>query len=116
LNDQDKPPFVLTEALYTKIKWLIVIVIPATGTLYFALAKIWTLPAGEQILGTLMACQAFLGLIFAVSTNQYNNSDAKYDGAIVQTETATGRMASLEFDKHPQDILDEKDEVLLKVK
>jgi hypothetical protein len=117
LNEtNDKPPFVLNDAIYGKVKWLIVVVIPAVGTLYFALAKIWDLSSGEQILGTLLAVQAFLGVIFAISTSQYNNSDTKYDGAIVQTKTSTGTQASLEFNEHPADILEKKDQVLLKVK
>lgn len=117
MSDQvSKPPFVLSDAVYGKLKWLIVVVIPAVGTLYFALAKIWSLPAGEQILGSLLALQAFLGVIFAISTSQYNNSDIKYDGAIVTTQGDTHTTASLEFNEHPADILENKDEVLLKVK
>lgn len=110
----EKPPFVLSEVLYSKVKWLIVVVIPAAGTLYFALAKIWTLPAGEQILGSLLAVQAFLGVIFAISTNQYNNSDAKFDGSVTLSETEDKHIVAVEG-IHPEEMA-KKDEVLLKVK
>jgi len=110
----EKPPFVLNDALYGKIKWLIVVVIPAAGTLYFAVAKIWDLPAGEQVLGTLLAIQAFLGVIFAISTQQYNNSDAKYDGTIHIDQTQDKTIVAVEG-KHPDELV-EKNEVLLKVK
>lgn len=48
-------------------KWL-----PGLGALYFALAQIWKLPYGEEIVGTITAVDAFLGVILEISTNQYN--------------------------------------------
>jgi len=118
LNDQtttEKPPFVLSDKVYIKVKWLIVIVLPSLGTLYFALSQIWGWPNGEHVLGSVIAVQAFLGGIFAISTQQYNNSDARFDGTIVTTEHADGgKTASLEFDQHPQEVLNKK-EVTLKI-
>ena len=46
--------------------------LPALGTLYFALASIWGLPCGEQIVGTITAIDTFLGVILGISTAQYN--------------------------------------------
>jgi len=108
------PPMMLTDKQYTVLKWIVGIVIPAIGTLYFAVAKIWSLPAGEQVLGTLIAIQAFLGAVLGVSTKKYNDSDAKYDGKIVKTETDEKTTATLEFKDHPQEAL-KKSEVLMKV-
>lgn len=45
--------------------------LPALGTLYFALAQIWGLPYGEQIVGTITALDAFLGALLGVSTTSY---------------------------------------------
>lgn len=45
--------------------------LPALGTLYFALAGIWGLPYGEQIVGTITAIDTFLGVILGISTTQY---------------------------------------------
>lgn len=56
---------------YDKLKYLAQIVIPALGTLYFALAGIWGLPYGEQIVGTLTAIDTFLGAILKFSSDQY---------------------------------------------
>lgn len=47
--------------------------LPALGTLYFALAQIWGWPYGEQIVGTITAVDAFLGVILGISTYNYNN-------------------------------------------
>ena len=47
-------------------------VLPGLGTLYFALSQIWGLPYGEQIVGTIAAVNAFLGVLLGISTYQYN--------------------------------------------
>lgn len=56
--------------------------LPAAGTLYFALATIWGLPYGEQVVGTITAVDVFLAVLLGISTKVYNASDAKYDGAL----------------------------------
>lgn len=56
---------------YDLLKWVAQILIPALGTLYFALANIWGLPYGEQIVGTLTALDTFLGVLLGISSNTY---------------------------------------------
>ncbi len=41
------------------------------GALYFALAQIWGLPYGEEIVGTITAIDCFLGAILGISNVQY---------------------------------------------
>lgn len=53
-------------------------VLPALGTLYFALSSIWGLPYGEQIVGTITAIDAFLGAVLGIST--YNYKKGQEDG------------------------------------
>lgn len=64
----------LNNKIYDVLKWVAMILLPAIGTLYFALAGIWGLPYGEQIVGTLTAIDTFLGVILGLSTAQYNKS------------------------------------------
>jgi len=66
--------FTLDNKTYDLLKWIAMIVLPALGTLYFALASIWGLPYGEQIVGTITAIDAFLGALLGVSTSSYNRS------------------------------------------
>lgn len=66
--------FILEDKTYNYLKWIAMIVLPAIGTLYFALAAIWGLPFGEQIVGTITAIDAFLGAILGISTSNYNRS------------------------------------------
>lgn len=64
---------------YNLIKWIAQLVLPAAGTLYFALSQIWGFPYGEEIVGTITAIDVFLGALIGISTVQYNKSmsDAK---------------------------------------
>lgn len=61
----------INNKVYDILKYVAQIVLPAVATLYFALAQIWGLPYGEQIIGTLTAIDAFLGALLGISTAQY---------------------------------------------
>lgn len=61
----------LSNKTYDILKWIAQIVLPAIATLYFALASIWGLPYGEQIVGTITAIDAFLGALLGISTSNY---------------------------------------------
>ena len=61
-----------TNKTYDILKEIALIWIPAIGTLYFALARIWELPLAEQVVGTITAVDAFLGALLGISTLQYN--------------------------------------------
>lgn len=64
----------MTDKTYNVLKWIAQYLLPAVGTLYFALAGIWGLPFGEQIVGTITAVDTFLGVILGISTAQYNKA------------------------------------------
>lgn len=66
--------FQMSNKTYDNLKYLAQIVLPACGTLYFALAGIWGLPYGEQIVGTITAVDTFLGVLLGISTSQYNKA------------------------------------------
>lgn len=62
----------LSNKTYDILKWIAQYLLPGLGTLYFALASIWGLPYGEQIVGTITAVDTFLGVILGISTAEYN--------------------------------------------
>ena len=62
----------MSNKCYDVLKYIAQIVLPALGTLYFALAKIWQFPYGAEIVGTITAVDAFLGALLKISTDQYN--------------------------------------------
>ena len=61
----------MSNKVYDVLKFIAQIVLPALGTLYFALAGLWDWPYAEQIVGTITAVDAFLGAILKISSVQY---------------------------------------------
>jgi hypothetical protein len=61
--------------VYDMLKWIAQYLLPAFGTLYFAIAGIWGLPYGEQIVGTVAALDTFLGVMLGISTVQYKKTN-----------------------------------------
>lgn len=66
--------FKMENKTYDVLKWIAQVLLPAAGTLYFALAGIWGFPCGEEIVGTITAVDAFLGAVLMLSTSQYNKT------------------------------------------
>lgn len=66
---------IMSNKVYDILKWVTQLLLPALGTLYFALAGIWGFPYGEEIVGTLVAVDTFLGVILGISTAKYKASD-----------------------------------------
>lgn len=76
---------------YDILKFVAQIVLPAIGTLYFALAGIWNFPYGEQVVGTIAAIDAFLGAILGISSAQYYKQGRDTVGTVTvnpENETA----------------------------
>ena len=64
----------LSDKMYDVLKWIAQYLLPAAGTLYFALAGIWGLPYGEQVVGTITAVDTFLGVLLGISSVQYKKN------------------------------------------
>lgn len=64
----------MSNKMYDLIKWVAQIALPALGTLYFALAKIWGFPYPAEVVGTISAIDVFLGALLGISTSQYQKS------------------------------------------
>ena len=64
----------LSDKVYNILKYVAQIILPALATLYLALAGIWNLPFGEQVSGTIMAIDTFLGVLLGISSASYNKS------------------------------------------
>lgn len=69
-----KKIFNMPDKVYDILKAIAMIILPALGTLYFALAGIWGWPYAEQIVGTITAIDTFLGVILGISTMQYKKT------------------------------------------
>jgi len=62
---------IFSDKVYNILKWVAQILLPAVGTLYFALSGLWGWPFPEQIVGSIMAIDAFLGVLLGISTANY---------------------------------------------
>lgn len=67
----------MSNKVYDILKWIAMYLLPALGTLYFALSGIWGLPFGEQIVGTVTAVDTFLGVILGISSYNYNRKNER---------------------------------------
>lgn len=63
----------MSNKTYDILKFTAQIFLPSMATLYFALSQIWGLPHGEQIVGTIVAVDAFLGALLGLSSKSYYN-------------------------------------------
>ena len=61
----------MSDKLYDVLAIIGRLILPALGTLYFALAKIWGLPLGEEIVGTLAAVTIFLNAVLKIKSDQF---------------------------------------------
>lgn len=67
----------MSNKTYDVLKWIAMVVLPAIATLYAALSGIWGFPYGEQIVGTLVAVETFIGTVLQISNAQYKKSTAE---------------------------------------
>lgn len=67
----------LKNGTYDFLKWVALVVLPASATLYFALSGIWGFPYGEQIVGTITALDTFLGALLGISSINYHKENDK---------------------------------------
>lgn len=98
----------MANKVYDILKFIAQIVLPALGTLYFAISGIWGFPYGEQIVGTIAAIDAFLGALLGLSSVQYYKSGKDTVGTVTVDpvlETADFNFSEI-FD--PEDLADMK--------
>ena len=76
----------MSNKLYDTLKWIALIFLPALGTLYFAIAKIWNLPYLEEIVGTITAIDTFLGTLLKIANINYENTIAQIKQVEMENE------------------------------
>lgn len=66
--------FAIPNKAYDILKAVALVILPAIGTLYSALAGIWGWPYGEQIVGSIIAIDTFIGVVLGISSMQYKKN------------------------------------------
>jgi len=101
--------------MYDRLKWLAQIGLPAVGALYFALSGTLMLPASEQVVGTVVALDTFLGVLLGLSTASYNKTDLPFSGSLNVFEPEEGKkLYQLELNGDPSE-LEKQSAVIFKV-
>lgn len=113
-DSEEEPKQLLSNTLYDRMKFVAVILLPAIGTLYFGLAGIWGLPKAEEVVGSIVVIDTFLGVALQISNKQYQNSDARFDGAIHVKPGEDEDTTNLNVRLDPAAVAD-KDEIVVKV-
>lgn len=88
----------LNNSMYDVMKWIVTLVLPALGTLYFTLSQIWGLPYGEEVVGTLTAISLFLGTILKISSSNYSS-----ENEIAETDIQDDEVESLDEDEEDEE-------------
>lgn len=102
----------ITGKLYEYLKWLAQIVLPAVGALYLALASLWGLPSPQEVAGTILAIDTFLGVILGISQVAYGKAIG--GGTMHVNDMDEKVMYNLELDDDPSELKNMK-EVRFKV-
>ena len=102
----------ITGKTYDVLKFIAQVGLPALGTLYFTLAGLWGLPGAEQVVGTVVAVDTFLGVILQLSSANFNVAK----GTLEVHETREGKTFNLELDGDPEYQLEGADEARFEVK
>ena len=82
----------LNNKTYDFFKWLVTIALPAFGSFYFALSKMWELPYVENVVGTVTITSIFFGALIGISSSNYKKENPEGatpepDGEIVVDKT-----------------------------
>ena len=64
----------LSDKVYDVLVWIALVALDAVGVCYKAIAEIWHLPFGNEILGTCAALSLCLGILLGVSKAQYKKN------------------------------------------
>lgn len=75
-GDTDKS-WILSTPMYNTLTWIAQVFLPALAALYASLSGVWGLPYPEQIVGTIVALDTFLGLLLGFSTAEFHKKVAQ---------------------------------------
>lgn len=120
--DGNRPTgLMLSNRSYEVVKWVVAILLPASGALYFGLGDLWNLPRVTEVVGTISLVSTFLGIILGVSTRTYNSLEDSsndlrpadvYDGVITFETNENGAVvASMQLLnlENPEDMADQSE-------
>lgn len=93
------------QTVYDVLKYFARYILPASATLYFALASIWGFPYGEEVVGTIAAINIFLATVLGISTTEYKKLGQDTDGVLIVDKLPDNATESfISFDKSEAEV------------
>lgn len=113
MSTNNKSVVMFSNKTYDRLRFAVQVAIPATGTLYFAIAEIWGLMYGAQVTASATALAAFLGTILTMSRKVYSNTEGAPVGTMLVNRDEEGELKGYTLDVGEQDpySLVDRDEV-----
>src|SRR5437763_757182 len=103
MAESDRSAQLFTNPLYDKLKFIALVLLPALGSLYFALAAIWGFPNAEKVIGSITAIDTFLGIVLHLSNQSYYKNDNNFDGTLHVTNEDPPQVLA-EFNGNPAEL------------
>ena len=100
---------------YDTLKYIAQIVLPALATLYAGVAKIWGIPFGVEVPGTIMLVDAFLGALLMISSKEYYESGRDTDGTLMIDPSGDTEKWLFALNGTPLEEIAQKARIVLKV-
>jgi hypothetical protein len=94
----------MSNKMYDILHFIAMILLPAGGAAYFALAQLWHLPAGIEVVGTIAIIDTFLGAVLGFSSAQYNAGSGTVGQMSVDTTDPNAFKLHLELTNTIQEI------------
>ena len=100
---------------YDTLKYIAQIVLPALATFYAGVAKIWGIPFGVEVPGTIMLLDAFLGALLMISSKKYYASGRDTDGTLMIDQSGDTEKWLFALNGTPLEEIAQKARIMLKV-
>lgn len=97
----------LTNSWYDRLKFLSLVLLPGFAALYFGLGQIWNFPKIEEVVGSITVVDTTIGLALQNLTNKYYRNEQNFDGEVVVEPEDGGSKATVVWNEHPIDLVDD---------
>lgn len=114
-QSNDRLATLLSNTTYDRLKWIAQVFLPALATFYAALGSAWGWDYITPVVLTITALDTFLGVLLGLSKKSYENSDAKYDGALVMTPNADDDKIKMDLSNLTAEDLEKRRDITIKV-
>jgi hypothetical protein len=107
--------YLLSDRSYRALTWLVLILFPLFGLVYFILSETLHFHEYDEIVALFAGVDLVCGVVLQIARTSYHKSLAKYDGVMVIDDSDDDtKVYRMEMHSDPDD-LDKKDFVVFKV-